>query len=308
MWRGVFHNKRKNGTLYWASTLISPINGENGEITNYLGISEDITDRLSAEHDLAQVQRMESLGNLAGGIAHDFNNMLLPILALSKKTMNELPRKGAARERMEKVVQAAERARDLVARILAFSRNDDPSLSKIDVFDNISTAMDLVRSTLPTSIEIVDKLEPNIGFINADGSLIQTVLLNLASNSTDAMNGHVGTLTVSLSRIEVDQELADRVTNLMVGPYAHLSVEDTGSGMDQETLKRIFDPFYTEKEVGEGTGLGLSMVHGIISRHLGAISVTSEPGTGTRFDIYLPLLEEEKAGNTRNNHDRELVQ
>ncbi|MCH8244116.1 MAG: hypothetical protein IH897_16120 [Planctomycetes bacterium] len=252
-------------------------------------VIRDITERNRLEKRIQQSQKLESLGRLAGGIAHDFNNLLLPIMVLSQMTMEEFPRESAVRERMGKVVRAAESARNLVARILLFAHEEEPRLDICEICVVVRQAMELMESLLPSTIKIKVNLDPDTGIVSADAAQIETVLLNLASNAADAMNGKPGELELSLSRVEVDGKLASSVPGLKAGAYAMLSVADSGHGMDENTMNHLFDPFFTTKEVGEGTGLGLSTVHGIVTRHGGAIDVSSMPGLGSRFDVYLPL-------------------
>lgn len=242
-----------------------------------------------SESHLRQAEKMESLGNLAGGIAHDFNNMLLPIQSLTAMTLRDLPIDSPAARRLAKVVEASGRAGELVKRILTFSRRGETELQPMDVSDAINEALGLARSTLPSSVSIAATIEPDIGQVIGDRAQIQTALLNLAVNSTDAMEGKTGTLDVTLRRIGLDQPLACNAGILTPGDYAELTVADGGQGMDETTLQRIFEPFFTTKEVGHGTGLGLAMVHGIVTRHGGGVQVASTIGVGTTFTLYFPI-------------------
>ncbi len=260
-------------------------------------LARDITDRVEAESSLRQAQKMEALGNLAGGIAHDINNLLLPVITLSEMTVKRLPA-GTDRDRLDKVVEAGRRAKDLVASILAFSRRDEGEAQHepMDIATVLSGTLRLIRSTIPSSIRITEDLDPATGTVVGDASQISTVLMNLASNAADAMEGLTGEIRVSLVPVTVDAVVAERVADLRPGAYARLTVADGGSGMDAATLARMFDPFFTTKEVGRGTGLGLAMAHGIVTKHDGAIDVTSAPGAGTTFDIYLPVSTKAQTG------------
>ncbi len=276
--------------IRWHNTVIRE---EVDAITGTLSSGEDITERRQAEEQLRHVQKMESLGNLAGGIAHDFNNMLLPIIALTEMTVKRLPEGGSDRERLTMVLQAARRAKDLVAGILAFGRRDSPVRVALDIRAVVAESLELLRSTLPATMTKDVALDDAVGTVFADKAQIQTVLMNLATNAADALMGMAGTLTVRLTRMDVDDARAASVVGLQPGAYAVLTMADTGIGMDEKTLERMFDPFFTTKDVGRGTGLGLAMAHGIVTKHGGAIAATSSPGEGTTFQVYLPLQDSE---------------
>ncbi len=235
-----------------------------------------------------QTQKMEALGRLAGGIAHDFNNLLVPIMGLTELSMAEAPAKSDLRSNLEEVLDACERARELVEQILAFSREDEPEHHPIELHRVVSEAAKLLRATLPTTIELRQHIDKHSGAVLANTTEINQVMMNLGSNAADAMGAKGGVLEVTLGEAEVTDEIAAGHAALEPGRYLKLTVNDTGCGMDEETVRRIFDPFYTTKEVGKGTGMGLAVVHGIVTSHGGAITVASEPGRGTRFDIYFP--------------------
>ena len=302
-WRGTMHNKRKNGTVYLADVSISPIVAPDGTVTNFIVATQDITQRVENERRLKQAEKMESLGSLAGGIAHDFNNMLLPILSLTDMTRKALPEDSRDRLRLDKVIEAATRAKDLVASILAFSRQEDAKRENIDIHATIREAMDLLHSTIPTTIKIKQRLKRDTGTVFADRSQLASVLLNLASNAADAIEGKQGEMTVSLSPVKVDKKKAASIPGLDEGKYAKLVVKDSGHGMDEETLARVMEPFFTTKPVGEGTGLGLSMVHGIVSKHGGVVDIASTPGEGTTVEVYLPLVEGEAGHESRDGDE-----
>jgi PAS domain S-box-containing protein len=250
----------------------------------------DITERIEAEQQLWQSQKVESIGNLAGGIAHDINNMLLPIQALTGMTLKEMPEDSRAFKRLEKVLDASNQAKNLVSQILTFSRKEDLKIELINLAKTIRGVIPLLRSTVPSSLKIKIQIR-NIGDVRGDASQIHAVLMNLASNATDAMDGNVGDLSISLARRKVTKADAHLPTLTSGKTYALLRVKDNGHGMDKDTLNRLFDPFFTTKSPGEGTGLGLSIVHGIIAKHGGAILVNSKIGKGTTFEIFLPLVD-----------------
>jgi CheY-like chemotaxis protein len=241
-------------------------------------------------------QRMESLGTLAGGIAHDFNNILTAIVGHLAIAMQELPRDHPARQRLEVVQGATDRAADLVNQILTFSRRRESRRVPIRLTPVVEEALALLRATLPTMIKFCANLTSDGFDVLADPSQIHQIVMNLGTNAAHAMGSH-GTLEVTLEPLTVASGRADVPATLKPGRYMLLTVRDDGSGMDAATLARIFDPFFTTKEPGHGTGLGLSVVHGIVEDHGGTIGVQSRPGEGTTFRIYLPAVQ---AGVTRD--------
>ncbi|HEY1502842.1 MAG TPA: PAS domain-containing protein, partial [Stellaceae bacterium] len=265
--------------------------GEDGRATRIFGTMHDITQRVVAaarerelERQLLHSQKLEALGTLAGGIAHDLNNTLVPIMALSKLTARRFESGTPVRNNLDTIYEASERARDLVRRVLAFSRKDEPEQQQeANLADVVHEALKLMRATVPTSIQL-DAEVADVPNIRADGSQIHQVITNLVSNAAGAMSNGMGTITVSLS-----------LTSGKKAPKEiRLSVSDTGCGMDEATQQRIFEPFFTTKAVGQGTGLGLSIVHGIVASHGGRIEVKSALDKGTRFDLYFPLPGAEK--------------
>ena len=248
-------------------------------------IGTDITDIVEGErmrHDLeAQLrhsQKLEALGTLTGGVTHDLNNTLVPIVALSKSIARRLPEGSRDRASLELVMQAADRARDLVGRILAFSRKEQVQYQLVDLRQVVDQGIKLLRSLVPTTIDIASELAPVPPIMGDPGQCYQ-VLVNLISNASRAIGADPGSITVRLER----DAGSDRVL---------LEVRDTGCGMDEATKRRIFEPFYTTRKVGEGTGLGLSVVHGIIISHGGTVEVKSAPGEGTTFAIRFPRAPE----------------
>jgi signal transduction histidine kinase len=218
------------------------------------------------------------LGTLAGGIAHDLNNSLTPIMALSKVTARRLEPGHPLRENLETIFSASEQARDLVKRVLAFSRRDPIDKKTTSLRDSVSDALKLLRATIPTSIRLDAQIN-EVPAILADASQIHQIITNLVTNAAQAIGNNLGVITVAL----------DLVSGPAPRRTIRLSVIDTGQGMDHATRRRIFEPFFTTKQVGQGTGLGLSIIEGIVADHGGSIGVESEPGKGTRFDIYFPL-------------------
>jgi PAS domain S-box-containing protein len=278
--------------IAWHSVAIK---NDDGEIVGVLGSGSDITERRHAEQvkkeledQLRHSQRMETIGTLAGGIAHDFNNILSPILGYTDMAMEDAGEDSTVHEYLEHVVRATHRAKELVEQILLFSKNVDQEASPIHLHLVIREGLKFVRASLPTTIEIQQNVNIDAGVVLANSAQIHQVLVNLCTNAAYAMRDSGGVLRVSLESADVTQEMANEHPPLRSGSHAKLTVSDTGRGMDPETAARIFEPFFTTKAVGEGTGLGLSVVHGIVTSHGGAIVVESKPGTGTTVTVYIP--------------------
>jgi len=276
-----------NGKRVWVGVSGNPVFGSNGEFVGYRGTGTDITEFVKFEERSQQQLKMEALGTLAGGIAHDFNNTLVPIIGLTELTIDELPEQSIARSNLKSVLKAAAHARSLVSQILAFSRQENNELYRLNLTEELHDIMVLISSFVPATIKITKEIHA-VGFVEADSTQIHQVVMNLVTNAVHAMDGN-GELSIRLELTEVDETLASRHPELDQGRYALITIADNGHGMSEEELDRIFDPFYTTKSVGEGTGLGLSVVHGIISNHKGSVVASSSLGKGTVFKIYLPL-------------------
>jgi PAS domain S-box-containing protein len=269
-----------------------------GDVTLLGAVSLDITERRLAEADkerlesrLRQAQKLEAVGTLAGGISHDFNNILSPIIGFTELALTGVPKNSPMAVNLGQVLKAAYRARDLVRQILSISRNS-PEQQRIPVdFDAlIKEALKFLRATLPTTIEIRQSIEKEV--VLADPTQMHRVLMNLCMNAAHAM-GERGVLDVRLSKVNLTRnDLSDlSVADLKPGPHLKLSISDNGCGMDAVTLERIFDPYFTTKEVGKGSGLGLAVVRGIVKQHEGVVTVESQAGKGTTFSIYIPAME-----------------
>ncbi|WP_316976962.1 PAS domain-containing protein [Shumkonia mesophila] len=287
---------RADGTVATHLSSKLPLRDAAGNVTGLLCIFLDITDRLAAEKQLRHAQRARALGSLAGGIAHELNNLLLPITALSKMAEKRAPENSPERLRLGKIVEASDRAAEIVRQILTFSREDDEEKTVVDMGTLVDETAKLLRSTLPANADFRCQMVPDVGAVRAVGSQIRTVVVNLVTNSTEALEGKPGEVTLSLERLDLDGKAIRDLPELKAGPYARISVRDTGKGISADNLERVLDPFFTTKEAGAGIGMGLTTVNAIATRHDGAVRVFSKPDAGTRVDVYFPLMEEGKAG------------
>jgi PAS domain S-box-containing protein len=295
MWSGRMTNKRKDGSLYQVEVTASPVRDDSGNIINYVGIHRDITHEIRLERELHQAQKMEAIGRLAGGIAHDFNNILMGIMGYTEMALHKAPAGGSVHRYLQQVLDGSSRASDLVKQILTFSRQTEQELTPVDIAPTVREGLMLLRSTLPSTIAIQQDIavSPEEGVVLADRTQIHQVLMNLCTNAFHAMRAKGGTLSLKLSTVHADAQLVSQHSNLTEGPYVCLTVSDTGHGMDAAVMERIFDPYFTTKKIGEGTGMGLAVVQGIVKSYGGAISVSSEPGKGTTFRVFLPRIEQD---------------
>lgn len=262
-----------------------------GKLTGFISVITDITDRKMMEESLRQSQKMEAIGTLTGGIAHDFNNILAAILGYSELVLDDLPHESESREDLEAVIDAAKRAKDLVKHMLTFSRKTEQDVGPIEIYLVVKEALKLLRASIPSTIRIIQDIDVETGVVKADPTQIHQVLMNLCTNATHAMEDHGGVLEVHLGATHLTEGDLATEPELNPGPYINLSVSDTGKGINPELIGRIFDPFFTTKETGKGTGMGLSVVHGVVKKHGGMIKVKSILGGGTKFDIFLPKEE-----------------
>ncbi len=278
-----------------------PIHDPEGELTNVVCNWVDITEKRQLEAQLLQSQKMEAVGTLAGGIAHDFNNILAIILGNAELAADDVPDTNPVSESLKEIRKASIRAKDMVRQLLAFSRKSDEKSKPLDMAPILNESMKMLRSVVPTSVAFKQHISDDPCNVLGDATQINQIVMNLVTNAADAMSEEGGLLEVILEKIMLQEEKACFDWVLSPGPYVRLKVRDTGEGIQSKIIDRIFDPYYTTKEIGKGTGMGLSVVHGIVKRNSGGIRVESELGEGTVFEIYFPALEksseEEKEPN-----------
>jgi len=291
---------RKDGTQFWANVVIDPIRDDGGKIIGFAKITRDITERREAQKALEQArealfqsQKMEAIGQLTGGIAHDFNNLLMVILGSLELVGKRLPDDAKIANLIGNAKQAAERGTALTQRMLAFARRQDLEFSPVDVTALVRDMMDLLQRSLGPSVSVDTRFPLKIGTVRADANQLEMALLNLAVNARDAMPDG-GAITIGAREEKV---MAGSPSGLKAGRYVCLSVTDTGEGMDKATLTRAMEPFFTTKGIGRGTGLGLSMVHGMMEQSNGRFVLKSEKGQGTVAELWIPIAEETRTKN-----------
>ncbi len=289
VWTGRLINKKKDGSLYHEESTISPVRDSGGKIINFVAVKRDITEHFQLSQQLLHAQKMEAVGTLAGGIAHDFNNLLQVILGFSELLLTLKKEDDAEYADLQKIFHAAKNGAELVQRLLTFSRKVEPRPISLNLNRQIVQVEKLLRRTIPKMIDIEMDLADDLAEVNADPTQMEQVLMNLAVNARDAMPDR-GRIKIATGNTTLDEEYCKVHVGADPGEYVVLTVSDTGHGMDKEIMEHVFEPFYTTKELGRGTGLGLSMVYGIVRQHGGHITCESEAQAGTTFNIYLPAL------------------
>ncbi|MCP4118091.1 MAG: PAS domain S-box protein [Desulfobacteraceae bacterium] len=292
-WQGRLVNRKKDGSEFIEEATISPVKDGEGRIVNYVAVKRDVTKETMLEKRLLQAQKIEAIGTLAGGIAHDFNNMLYPLIGYAELLKDDLPLESPSQHHIDNILHAALRARDLVKQILVFSRQGEQAVKPMKLQPVVKEALDLLRSSIPATIEIQHEIDPGCGVVIADPTHIHQIVMNLATNAYQAMEETGGRLRVTLGRCRLEAGPLI-LSGLSPGDYAILTVADTGAGIEKDIQDKLFDPYFTTKEQGKGTGLGLSVVQGIVKSCNGDIGVYSEPGRGTEVRVYLPMVMESK--------------
>jgi two-component system, cell cycle sensor histidine kinase and response regulator CckA len=294
-YRGILVNKKKNGDLYYVEESICPVRDHDGQITHFISNGRDLTERLRLEAQLLQAQKMDAIGRLAGGVAHDFNNLLTIITSYSELALDDVSPKSPLEIKINEIIQAARRAAELTRQLLAFSRKQQQSLRVAELNPVIANIAKTLPRLIGEDIEFSFIAGKDLGRVRVDPFQIEQILMNLAANARDAMpqGGH---LHIETSNVHLDSKYIDNKPAVIpLGHYVMITISDDGTGIPREDLPHIFEPFYTTKPSGKGTGLGLATVYGIVKQNKGFIWVYSEPASGTVFKIYLPCV---------NEHDR----
>lgn len=314
VWKGRMTDRKKDGSTFVSKVSIAPMLDTEGHITHYVSVHEDVSEQQKMELQLLQAQKMESLGTLVGGIAHDFNNMLAGMvgnLYMARKRAKDMP---DVTQKLERVEKLSFRAADMIKQLLAFARKDMIQFKPIDLGPFIKEAFKLSRVAIPENIQCLSEIQSKPLNVECDATQVQQMLMNLMTNARDALiDAEQPTITVSLNRFEPDKAFVKEYPEAITTSYALLSVQDNGCGIPENQLERIFEPFYTTKEVGQGSGLGLSMVFGAMKSHHGIITVQSKPGA-TAFNLYFPLSAPhqgseipEESGSWRGQNERLLL-
>jgi two-component system, cell cycle sensor histidine kinase and response regulator CckA len=298
IWNGHFMNKRKDGTLYEEEATISPIRDTSGKIINYVAVKRDVTREVMLEKQLQHAQKMEAVGTLAGGVAHDFNNLLQVVGGYTDLILLGKSAEDPDYTKFLGIKKSVENGADLVKRILTFSRKVETTPRPVDLNHALKQALELLLRTIPKMIEVHLSLTDELKSIRADPGQLEQIILNLALNAKDAMP-EGGELFFETQNVLLDETFCRTHFDSRPGDYVLLTVSDTGYGMGKDVTDRIFEPFFTTKKPGEGTGLGLSMVFGIVKTHGGQITCYSEPGVGTTFKLYFPALKTETLSDAK---------
>lgn len=304
-WHGHLKWQKSNGATLIGDSSVSPIVAKNGKVTNLVTVKRDITKEEELQRQLQQAMKLEAIGTLAGGIAHDFNNILAAIIGYGQIVKTKLNDQNSLCSDIDHILQAGDRAAKLVKQILTFSRQegDGTVFHPLEVQFIIKEVIKLLRSSLPTTITIHQDIQSSCPPILADPTQLHQVLMNLCTNAKHAIGDSHGCISISLQEHKVKEtQLLQETSLLTQGNYVHLSITDNGRGMSKETQDRIFDPFFTTKPKEQGTGLGLSVVHGIVESHEGVITVDSIEKDGTTFDLYFPAIEKTRPVQSRERY------
>jgi len=289
-------NKRKDGTLYTEEATISPVRDSSGLIVNYVAVQRDVTEHLRLAAQFQQAQKMEAVGLLAGGVAHDFNNMLTVILGYAELAQHKVDPTTPLHDNLEEIIAAAKRSAEITRQLLTFARKQTIVPVVLDLNHAVESTLKMLRRLIGENIDLTWLPDSSLCPIKMDPIQVDQILANLCVNARDAI-ADVGKVTIETGSEFFDETYCVQHVGFVAGNYVQLTVSDNGCGMDKRTLSQIFEPFFTSKVVGQGTGLGLSMVYGIVKQNHGFINVYSEPGNGTTFRIYLPR----SADNTVDN-------
>ena len=289
VWRGKIINKKKKGTLFTEDVIITPVKDRQGKISHFVAVKRDITRQDQLENLVRQSQKMQAIGTLAGGIAHDFNNILTAILGFAELSVILCKENDLLKSNLTEIITASDRASKLIDQILTFSRQTEKNVSSLRLDPIVKEVLKLLRASLPANIEISIDIRSK-AMVRADPTQIHQVVMNLCTNAYQALADQNGWIRVTLDSVMIAPREGVDLGNLPAGEYVTLTVADSGRGVAREHVNRIFEPYFTTKDKNEGTGLGLSVVHGIVNDHGGAVTVESNPGKGSLFTVYLPRI------------------
>lgn len=301
---------KDDGSVLTAMVRALPIFGKESQVIGFMEVVQDITEqkktqeeKTNLENRLIQAQKMEAIGTLAGGIAHDFNNILAVILGYGEMAREDAPSGTKLEKDLEKVVTAAHRAKDLVKQILAFSRQAKVERFPIQIQPLIKEGLKMLRSSIPTTISITEKIDPKSGIILADPTQVHQILMNLCTNAYHAMEGAGGALSVTVKTTFIESDDKVMLLHVTSGEYVEFTVTDTGVGIGPDVVEKIFDPYFTTKEIGKGTGMGLAIIHRIMKDYGGTITVETQLGQGTTFHVYFPVIEKDAVPEVKKLED-----
>ena len=307
VYRGILANRKKNGEAYYVEESICPVRDAEGNITHFIANGRDLTERLRLEAQLLQAQKMDAVGRLAGGVAHDFNNLLTIITSYSELALDSIPKDTPLESKIQEIILAARRAAELTRQLLAFSRKQPQALRVVELNQVIANIAHTLPRLIGEDVEFTFAPGSNVGAVRVDPLQVEQVLMNLAANARDAMptGGH---LRIETSHIVLDENYVHaKAAEIPLGQYALITVSDDGEGIPPEVLPHIFEPFYTTKPSGRGTGLGLATVYGIVKQNNGFVWAYSEPGSGTVFKIYLPCVSKRNRPEAFTNSEPKVT-
>jgi PAS domain S-box-containing protein len=294
VWHGIFHNRAKDGSLFEEEATITPVLDKKGRIRHYVSVKRDITRQSMVKKQIQQAQKMQAIGTLAGGVAHDFNNILTAIMGYAELSLLQCEENTLLQSNINEIIRGADRAGKLISQILTFSRQTEKNVSALRLAIIIKEALKLLRASLPANIDIIQDIDASLK-VRVDPTQMHQVVMNLCTNAYQAIRADKGWIKVGLKSVVVEAREGVEIGNLSPGRYACLTIEDNGGGISSEYMLRIFEPYFTTREKNEGTGLGLSVVHGIVTDHGGAVTVASTVGKGSCFSVYLPEIGSEES-------------
>ncbi len=300
VWKGRRSGQRKDGEHLEFESTVSSVYDESGRVLNYVVIEHDMTHETLLEQQVRQMQKIEALGRLAGGIAHDLNNILYPIIINTEMLIDDAGPGSPAYEPLNQVLHAAYRQKDLVKQVLAFSRRNEQQRRPIQVTPLVREALHFLRVSLPSTIDIQEHLNAACDTVMGDPTQIHQVIMNLSTNAAEALGSKPGTIEVTLANTRLEESRVP--PDMLPGQYLQLTVRDTGSGMAGEVVERVFEPFFSTKDTSKSSGMGLAVVHGIVKSHGGSITVESKKNKGSRFTVYLPVVDKSEQTRTSDRN------